>query len=105
MRLLALVALAASAAPFAPALAQTVPDQDPYYGVAPNRAPPPPAHMRQGPPPGATWRGPAPQMQMQGGGHQQQNFVMHRMGPGMGPGMGQGRHVQYRHIDRGGMVP
>jgi Ni/Co efflux regulator RcnB len=107
MRILALVLLAASAAPFAPALAQTVPDPDPYYGVAPDRAPPPPAHMRQGPPPGATWRGPAPQMQMRtmppqmGGQYQQQNVVVRRMGSGMG----QGHHVQYRHIDRGGMVP
>src|SRR3954452_18418329 len=104
MRLLALVALAASAAPFAPALAQTVPDQDPYYGVAPDRAPPPPAHMRQGPPPGATWHGPPPQMQMQapqmhmqmqnGMPQQRQNFVLHRMGPGQGM---ERRHVEYRH--------
>lgn len=107
MRLLALVALAATAAPFAPALAQTVPDSD--YGVAPDRAPPPPPHMRQGPPPGATWQG-WPQMQMrtpmppmaQGPQQRQQTYVVRRMG--MGPGMGQ-HHVQYRHIDRGGMVP
>jgi hypothetical protein len=61
MRPLTFVALAASAAGFAPAVAQTVPDSDPYYGVAPDHPPPPPPHMRAAPPPGTTWHAsPAP---------------------------------------------
>jgi Ni/Co efflux regulator RcnB len=117
MRALTLVALAASAAGFAPAMAQTVPDQD--YGVAPDRAPPPPARMRQAPPPGTTWHSNGAPMQMQqqmqmrgqmmpppqmgyGQQGQRQNFVLHRTGPG--PAMGR-RHVDYRHIQRGGFVP
>jgi Ni/Co efflux regulator RcnB len=110
MRILTLAALAASAAGFAPAMAQTVPDSD--YGT------PPPAHMRGAPPPGTTWQ--APQMQMRGAppqmgaapqGMQQQRFVLRRMGPGqnmgqnMGRGMGNGRHVEFRRIQRGGVVP
>src|SRR4051794_9589511 len=104
MRMLTLVALAASAACAVPAVAQTVPDGD--YAM------PPPAHMRQGPPPGTTWHsnGPPAQMQMQTqmrGGmtpQMQQQYMGHRMGPG--PGMGPNRrHFEFRRIDRGGMVP
>jgi Ni/Co efflux regulator RcnB len=106
--MLTLVALAASAAGFAPAVAQTVPDQDPYYGVPPGPGAPPPAHMRQGPPPGATWHGPPPQMQMHAPPQpmQQQSYVVRRMGPGAGHDMGgERRHAEYRRIDRGGVVP
>lgn len=117
MRSLTLVALAVSAAGFAPAMAQTVPDSD--YGVAPDRAPPPPPRMRQAPPPGTTWHsnGPPAQMQMQMRGQmppppqmghmpqgQQQTFVVRRNGAGMAMGPGR-RHVDYRHIERGGTVP
>ncbi|MEA3001750.1 MAG: hypothetical protein QOH81_538 [Sphingomonadales bacterium] len=122
MRTLTFVALAASAAGFAPAMAQTVPDPDPYYGVAPGPGAPPAMRVRTAPP-GTTWHGPAPQMQMQqmqmrgpmGAPppqgmmqQQQQHYVVHRMGPGpaMGPGMGgQRHHVEFRRIDRGGVVP
>jgi Ni/Co efflux regulator RcnB len=103
--MLAIVTLAASAAAFTPAMAQTVPDSDPSYM-------PPPAHMRQGPPPGTTWHGPAPQMQQMqqmqmhapigDGAQQQRTFLVRRTGPGMGP---ERRHMDYRHIERGGMVP
>jgi Ni/Co efflux regulator RcnB len=115
MRALTLVMLAASAAGFAPAMAQTVPDTD--YGVAPDRAPPPPARMRNAPPPGTTWHSNGPPMQVQqmqqmqmpppqmGYGQQGQSrtFVVHRNG--QGPAMGQRRHMEYRHIERGGTVP
>ncbi|MDB5692453.1 MAG: hypothetical protein JWO81_1516 [Alphaproteobacteria bacterium] len=120
MRTFTFVALAASAAGFAPAMAQTVPDPD--YGMQ-GPAAPPPAHMRAAPPPGTTWHAPAQPMQMQqmqmqmrgpppqmGAAPQgmPQRFVLHRMGPGpgMGPGMGsQRRHVEFRRIERGGVVP
>jgi Ni/Co efflux regulator RcnB len=119
MRTLTFVALAASAAGFAPAMAQTVPDPDPYYGMAPGPGAPPAMRVRAAPP-GTSWHAPAPQMQMQMRGpmgatppqgmmqQQQQRYVVQRMGPGpaMGPGMGgQRHHVDYRRIDRGGVVP
>jgi Ni/Co efflux regulator RcnB len=122
MRILTLVALAASAAAFAPAMAQTVPDSD--YRMAPPPGAPPPMRVRTGPPPGATWHGPPQQMQQMQmhqmqmrapmpppQGMQQRNFVLHRdgqghgMGPGMGQGMGQRRHFEFHRIGRGGTVP
>jgi Ni/Co efflux regulator RcnB len=111
MRMLTLVALAASAACAAPAMAQTVPDAD--YGMPPQPNMPPPAHMRSAPPPGTTWHsnGPPMQMQMRAPMQQQmqQHYMDHRMGPGPGmggPGMAGGqRHFEFRRIDRGGVVP
>jgi Ni/Co efflux regulator RcnB len=75
--------------------------------------------MRQAPPPGTTWHSDGQQMQMHqqmqmrgdmmpapqmgyGQQGQPQTFVLHRTGPG--PAMGR-RHVEYRHIQRGGVVP
>jgi Ni/Co efflux regulator RcnB len=108
MRIVAFAALAASAAAFAPAAAQTVQDPDPYYGVPP----PPPGNMppphRSGPP-GVTWQGSQGQMHMGGsmgapqmhpGGAMPPHRMMMPMGP-MHPGM-QG---QMRHVQRGGRVP
>src|SRR3954463_4153494 len=111
MRMLTLVALAASAACAVPAVAQTVPDAD--YGMPPRTNAPPPAHMRQGPPPGTTWhsngqpmqmqqmqmRGQMPpqMQQMQMRGQMQQHYGDHRVGPG--PGMGSDRrHFEFRRI-------
>jgi Ni/Co efflux regulator RcnB len=112
MRLLALVALTATAAWVAPAAAQTVPDPDPYYGVSPDPNMPPPPR-RRATPPGTTWQAPQGdmrmRMQMQGPppqamGQQPRNFVVRRMGPGDGMGP-ERRKVEFRHIERGGIVP
>jgi Ni/Co efflux regulator RcnB len=93
--LVILAVLAAGAA--APALAQTVPDPDPYYGV-------PPAHhgavvpQAVPAPPGTTWHAGPPMagqvqmMAMPQGGRQ---MMMHRMGG----------HAQFQRIQRGGVVP
>ncbi|HEX4737369.1 MAG TPA: RcnB family protein [Allosphingosinicella sp.] len=111
MRLLALVALTATAAWVAPAAAQTVPDPDPYYGVSPDpNMPPPPPRRRMAPPAGTTWQAPQGDMhmRMQGpppqGMGQQQTFVVRRMGPGDNMDR-ERRNVEYRRIDRGGVVP
>jgi Ni/Co efflux regulator RcnB len=110
MRLLALVALTASAAWIVPAAAQTVPDPNPYYGVSPDQNMPPPPRRRAAPPAGATWQAPPQQMQMRMEGPppqampQQRNFVVRRIGPG--PAMGpERRQMEYRRVERGGMVP
>lgn len=88
MRLIALVALTATAAWVAPAAAQTVPDPNPYYGVSPDPNAPPPRHR---PPAGTTWQ--APPARMQG----PPQVYRAPMGPE--------RRVEYRRIDRGGVVP
>jgi len=109
MKLLALVALTATAAWIAPAAAQTVPDPNPYYGVSPNPDMPPPPHRRAAPPAGTTWHAPPPDAQMPTEGSppqtmgQQRTYVVHRMaGENMGP---ERRRVEYRRIERGGTVP
>jgi len=107
MRMLTLVALAASAACAVPAVAQTVPDSD--YGMPPRGDAPPPPHMRQAPPPGTTWHSNGGQMQMQMrapqmAAPQQRTFVLRRNGPGPAMGPGQ-RHFEFHRIDRGGVVP
>lgn len=113
MRLLALVALATTAAWVVPAAAQTVPDPNPYYGVSPDpNMPPPPPRRRMAPPPGATWQGTQGDMHMQMQGpppgamqrQQQQTFVVRRMGPGDGMDR-ERRKVEFRRIERGGVVP
>jgi Ni/Co efflux regulator RcnB len=73
MRKLGLIALAATAAAAPVAMAQTVPDPDPFYGIPSLRlniatavAAQAPAAM-EAPRPGTTWREGAPQMQVRSG--------------------------------------
>src|SRR4051794_5252668 len=108
MRSLTLVALAATAAGFTPAMAQTVPDPNPYYGVAPG-APAPSVRVA---PPGTTWHpGNAP-VQVQMGQpapppranvapqYPEQQFQQQ---PYQQPVAQQ--HAGYRHIGNGATVP
>jgi Ni/Co efflux regulator RcnB len=123
MKMIALAALAASAAGFAPAIAQTVPDPDPYY-VPPRPQGPPPMQRRMAPPPGTSWQAPqggmagpppmrmngrmdGPEMRMDGqqmhmDGQQQgaQQFRMMQMRR-----MPMGQQGQMHHMQRGGRVP
>jgi Ni/Co efflux regulator RcnB len=118
MRIVAFAALAASAAAFSPATAQTVQDPDPYYGVPP----PPPGRMmpprRPGPQAGMTWQAPQggmagpPPMRMDGqqmhmdGQHMdgQQVRMMQMRNMQMRP-MPMGPQGQMHHMQRGGRVP